>query len=185
MYLGQILLLQEREHNIKLIIGVERGYETQYIPIRTKNKMMLHGLKERDKVAFTGIVIRRDKKSVFELESIIQKDFESCNVCDLPKTSTRCISKHDKEAQRLQGQWTIVHKIENETCIKIFFDKANFVFAAVATPAHWFHHIFKNLLIGDEVELEGWRYKTRTSLRYLKDVRYENLAPPRSYSANV
>lgn len=164
------MLLQEREQNTKLIIGVERGYETRYLPIRAKNKLMVEGLALHDLVAFTGVVVQRNKKSTFELESIIQKDFESCNVCDLPLTSTTCLSKHSKEAQRLQGQWSVVHKIENGTCIKIFFDKANYVFAAVSTPAHWFHDIFKELLVGDDVELVGWRYKTKTSLRYLKRI---------------
>ena len=78
--------------------------------------------------------------------------------------------KHDKEAQRLAGTWRVVHTIEKDNLIKVFFDKNNFVFAAVARPTDWYYDTFKLLKDDNIVEVEGWRYKSRTTLRYLKIV---------------
>ena len=171
MYLGRIIRLQLRDEYIKATIGAEVGYETKYVIVRTPNKLMFDGLEERDQVIYTGYNIQKDNKIIFKLESIIKRNFEACAECELPKTAKKCLLNHSKkEAQKLDGTWKVVHKIVNDSTIKIFFDKCNFVFAGVATPQHWYHDIFNDLAVGEMVEVEGWRYKAKTSLRYLKRV---------------
>ena len=170
MYLGQIIRLQPRDEYIKAVIGAEVGYETRYVVVRTPNKLLFADLQEGDQVIYTGYNIEKDTKLIFKLDSIAKKSFESCPECNLPKTEKNCMLKHDKEAQKLAGTWKVVHKIEKDNLIKIFFDKSNFVFAAVARPTDWYYDIFKILKNDDIADLEGWRYKSRTTLRYLKIV---------------
>ena len=167
-YLGTIILLEEKDEYTKIVIGAEVGYETKYITARSKVKALFRDLKEGNNVLFTGETVTRNDKTFFNLDSIVKKDFEACDECDLPKTSATCMLTHKKEAQRLSGVWKVVHKIIANNVIKVFFDKCNFVFAAVATHHHWFNNFFKELKEGDYVELEGWRYLNKTSLRYLK-----------------
>ena len=170
MFLGQIIRMQIRDEYIKAVIGAEVGYETRYVVTRTSNKGLLNGLKEGDRVIYTGFNIEKDGRYCFKLESIVKKAFESCPECDLPLIMEKCMIKHDKEAQRLAGTWKVIHKIEKDNLIKVFFDKNNFVFAAVARPFDWYYDTFKILKDDDIVEVEGWRYRSRTTLRYLKVV---------------
>ena len=169
MFLGQVVRLQTRDEYIKAVIATEVGYETRYIVARTPHKIF-NDLKEGDQVLFTGFNIEKDGKYFFKLESIVKKAFESCPECDLPKVAEECVLKHDKEAQRLTGMWKVVHTIKKDNLIKVFFDKSNFVFAAIARPADWFYDIFQELKDENIVEVEGWKYKSRTNLRYFKIV---------------
>ena len=170
MFLGEIIRLQTRNEYIKAVIATEIGYETKYFVTRTPNKSLFTDFNEGDQVLLTGYNIEKDGKFFFKLESIVKRAFESCPECDLPKVAEQCILKHEKEAQRLTGTWKVVHKIDKDNLIKVFFDKSNFVFAAVARPTDWFYDIFQELKDENIVEVKGWKYKSRTTLRYLKIV---------------
>ena len=169
MFLGRIIRLQTRDEYIKAVIAAEVGYETRYLVIRS-SKSLFTDLREGDQVIYTGYNIEKDGKLFFKLETIVKKAFESCPECDIPLVMEQCMMKHDKEAQRLSGMWKVVHIIEKDNLIKVFFDKNNFVFAAVARPTDWYYDTFKILKDDNIVEVEGWRYKSRTTLRYLKIV---------------
>ena len=162
--------MQTRDEYIKAVIGAEVGYETRYVVTRTSNMNLFDGLKEGDQVIYTGYNVEKDGRYCFKLESIIKKAFESCPECDIPLITKKCMIKHDKEAQRLSGMWKVVHTMNKDNLIKVFFDKNNFVFAAVARPTDWYYDTFKELKDDNIVEVEGWRYRSRTTLRYLKIV---------------
>ena len=68
---------------------------------------------------------------------------------------------------QLVGTWRVVHVI-NKVYIKVYFDKCIIL---VARPTDWYYDTFKILKVGNFVEVDGWRYKSRTSLRYFKIVK--------------
>ena len=80
MYLGRILSMQDREGYLKVIIGTEVGYETRYITIRTLLKSKFMDLKEQDQVIYTGYEVETNHKVGFKLESIMKKDFITCEL---------------------------------------------------------------------------------------------------------
>ena len=86
-----------------------------------------------------------------------------------------CIIKHDKEAQKLEGEWNIFHRIQKSGHIKLFFLKGRYQFSTVARPINfttmcWLYEQFKSLNEGDKVKVCGWRYKTKTSINYIEKI---------------
>ena len=90
-----------------------------------------------DKVLFTGHNRLGDGKSDFILDSIKYQEFTSCTTFGLALISYTCMTIHNKEANIFDGEWEIVHKVEREGKIKIFFLKGHFTFAAVAQPKNY------------------------------------------------
>ena len=127
-----------------------------------------------DQVLFSGYYTSKGKDKQFHLETILKHSFAQCSECHLPLTSNKCFIKHDKEAQKLDGGWRVVHKIERGGDIKVFFEKGHFVFAAVATPKLWYHDLFKKLCDNDKVSIEGWRYKQQTSIKTIFKIHENN-----------
>ena len=124
MFQGCVILMSPRENHTKIVIGVETGYKSLYYTARSKDRLMLQGINEKDQVLFTGYFVIKGELEQFTLESIVKYNFNFCLECDIPLTSKSCILFHDKEAQlRLDGTWEIVHKVTKAGCIKIFFEK--------------------------------------------------------------
>ncbi len=169
-YLGQVLKIIEREHYFKVIVAVETGYNTDLYTLRAPFDKMVPDLIVGHNVLFTGHSKQRDGIKQFHLESLIRRDFSSCLKCGYPLTSYVCLIKHDAEAQKMEGDWTIVHKVNSNGHIKLFFEQGHFVFAAVSTPQLWVHERFLDLIEGDAVRLEGWRYKEKTSLKLIEKI---------------
>ena len=115
-------------------------------------------------------------KSIFALESIKFTEYSSCLECGFPMTSPICMIRHDKEAQKLDGDWIIFHRIEKNGYIKLFFQRNRLTFGTVAQPRDfitlsWLYNKFKDLKEGDKVIARGWRYKTRTSLSFIEKIK--------------
>ena len=165
MFLGQLLHIAQRRTYHKLTIGVETGYNIDLYTIRVRNYLMIKDLYVGDQVLFSGFYISKGRYSEFHLETIVKHTFRECSECNLPLTSNSCLINHDKEAQKLYGEWRVVHKIIREGNIKVFFEKGHYVFAAVATTNHWFRHLFRKLTDNDRVAIEGWRYRQKTSIK--------------------
>ena len=165
MFLGEMLQIVQRRSYHKLTIGVETGYNVNLYTTRVRNYVMIKDLHVGDQVLFSGFNITSGRYNEFNLETILKHSFRECLECHLPLTTTTCLILHDKEAQKLYGEWKVIHKIIREGNVKVFLEKGRYVFAAVATPHHWFHHIFKKLKDNDKVIIEGWRYKQKTSIK--------------------
>ena len=169
-YLGQVLKIDERERYFKVIAAVETGYNTDVYTLRVPFDKMAPDLIEGHKILFTGHSKQRDGIKQFYLESLARRDFSSCLKCGLPLTSYMCFIKHDVEAQSFDGNWTIVHKVDSNGHVKLFFEQGHFVFAAVSTPQLWVHERFLDLEVGDTARLEGWRYRQKTSLKFIEKI---------------
>jgi hypothetical protein len=168
IYFAQVLEIVKRASHYKIVVGVNIGYGIDCHTLCVDADKLADGLEIGDKILFTGYRKSRDGIEQFYTESIFKRSFASCEECGLPLTSETCLLKHDKEAQKLIGQWKIVHKIESRGCIKLFFEKGHYVFATVAAPNQWIYPTFQKLVVDNQVELEGWRYKQCTSLIFIK-----------------
>ena len=171
IFLGQVLQISKRDSHHKIVAGVECGYHVDNYTIRANDDKMIDDLQVGDKILFTGRFSSRDGIEQFYLESLMRRDFESCSICGLPLTSDTCLLSHNEEAQRLDGQWKVVHKVDSRGCIKLFFEKGHYVFAAVASPRMWIHTKFQELLENDFVTLDGWRYRQNTTLKFISKFR--------------
>ena len=165
--------IDERDNYFKLVAAVETGYNVDVYTLRISLDMMPPDLNIRDKVLFTGRYWKREGIEQFHLQSIKQMSFSSCVKCGYPLTSYICFIKHDQEAQRFDGNWKIVHKIVAQGVVKLFFLQGTFCFAAVSTPKMWIHAKFLELEEDDYVSLEGWRYKRKTSIKFIEKVEDE------------
>ena len=170
IYLGKVLQIAKRTLHHKIIAAVECGYHVDCYTLRVSDLKMIDDLQVGDKILFTGCWLTNDEVKIFKMESIMKRDFLECTECSLPLTSDTCILKHNDEAQKLRGQWKVVHKIQSEDYVKIFFEHVHYVFAAVSFPKLWIHSQFQKLAEGDLVELEGWRYKQRTTIKFVNKV---------------
>ena len=168
IYFGQVLEIVERSTHYKLVAGVQIGYGVNCYILRVTKDNLPAGLEVDDKILFTGKTKSNDGIEQFHTESIFKRTYPSCEECSLPLTSNTCLLKHDQEAQKLTGQWRVVHKIDSRGHIKLFFEKGHFVFAAVAAPNQWILPTFKELVVDDQVELDGWRYRQSTSLMFIR-----------------
>lgn len=165
MFQGELLHKVQKKTYLKLIVGVETGYNVDFYTIRVRDPLTIKDICLSDQVLFSGQYIWKRNISQFQLHFIIKHSFRQCSECDLPLTSNTCVIRHDREAQKLNGEWRVVHKIQRDGNIKVFFEKSHFVFAAVATPEHWYHSLFKKLSNNDNVSISGWRYKQKTSIK--------------------
>lgn len=168
-FLGKVLQIDEREHYFRAVSAVETGYNTDIYILRIPKEKMIDDLGVGHKILFTGARKLRGGVEKFCLESIKRQEFSSCLECGFPLASFTCLIRHDKEAQKFQGTWTIVHKMISPPYIKMFFlQGSNFVFAAVSQPKKWIHEQFQLLEEGDRVKIEGWRYKLKTSIGFIE-----------------
>ena len=173
IFLGQVQQLVERANYNKIVVAVECGYHVDSYTMRIADNTM-PTLKVGDKVIFTGYAMRNSAGlEQFNMETLMKKNFVSCPVCEFPLTSDVCMMKHDKEAQKLIGQWKIVHKVEGKSCIKLFFEQGHYVFATVALPCQWTYSLFQGLNVDDRVNLEGWRYQRHSTLKFIAGMRYQ------------
>ena len=173
IFLGQVQLLVERPNYLKIVVAVECGYHVDCYTLRVVENT-IPTLEVGDKVIFTGYE-RKNSAGLeqFHMETLMKKNFVSCPVCEFPLTSDVCMITHDKEAQKLIGQWKIVHKVEAQGCIKIFFEQGHYVFATVALPSQWTYSTFQELNVDDRVDLEGWRYHHHSTLKFIAGMRYQ------------
>lgn len=164
MFLGVLVQKVQKKTYQKLTIGVETGYNVDFYTLRTRNYTMIENVNVGDKVFFSGHFTNKKHSSSFILRDIGKSEFTQCSDCNLPLTSNTCLMKHDKDAQKLNGEWRVVHKIVRGGNIKVFFKKTHFVFAAVASTKQWYYCVFKKLHDRDSVFINGWRYKNKTSI---------------------
>ena len=144
-FLGKVLQIDEQEHYFRVTTSVETGYNTDIYSLRVSFDKMIPDLIVGHKILFTGRRRKRDDIEKFYLESIRKQDYSSCLECGFPLTSYMCFIKHDKEAQKFQGDWIIVHKMMSPPYIKMFFLQGrNFVFAAVSHPKNGFTKNFSS-----------------------------------------
>ena len=169
-YLGQVLKIDEREHYFKVIVAVETGYNVDVYTLRVPFNKMVPDLIVGHRILFTGQLTQGGGIKQFRLESLVQRNFSSCLKCGFPLTSYICLIKHDAEAQMFDENWTIVHKVNSNGHIKLFFEQGHFVFASVSNPQLWVHERFLELKEGDTVRLVGWRYKQKTSLKFIEKI---------------
>ena len=173
IFLGQVQQLVERQNYHKIVVAVECGYHVDCYTLRVAENT-IPKLEVGDKVIFTGYAAKNSAgMEQFHMETLIKRDFASCPVCEFPLTSNVCLLKHDKEAQKLIGQWKIVHKVQAKGCIKLFFEQGHYVFAAVALPSQWTYSTFQELHVDDQVKLEGWRFQQHTTLKFIAGMRYQ------------
>ena len=175
IFLGRILQVDDRDEYYKTAIGVETGYTTDVYIIRISHNKIERRPAINDQVVFTGVEGRSVDKSIFALESIKFTEYSSCLECGFPMNSPICMIRHDKEAQKLDGDWIIFHRIEKNGYIKLFFQRNRLTFGTVAQPRDfitlsWLYNKFKDLKEGDKVIVRGWRYKTRTSLSFIEKI---------------
>lgn len=176
MFLGQLIQKTYKDTYVKLIVGVETGYNVNIYTLRTRNHLSVENIDVDDQVLFAGRYISKGQARQYQLHFIMKHTFRLCPECCIPLTSDLCFIKHDKEAQKLEGEWRVVHKIFRGDDFKVFFEKEHFVFAAVASPKHWYFKLFRNLKENDIVSIRGWRYKQRTSFTSIKKAHiYENI----------
>ena len=173
IFLGQVQRLVDRTNYHKIVVAVECGYHVDCYTLRVAENM-IPKLEVGDKVIFTGYVTKNSAGlEQFQMETLMKKNFVSCPVCEFPLTSDVCLLTHDKEAQKLIGQWKIVHKVQAKGCIKLFFEQGHYVFATVALPSQWSYLVFQELNVDDRVNLEGWRYQRHSTLKFIADMRYQ------------
>jgi len=170
IYFGQVLEIIKHETYYRIVVGTQIGYGVECYTLRVTENIFPDGLKVDDKILFTGKTKSKDGIEQFQTESIFKRAYQSCKECSLPLTSEKCFLKHDEEAQKLTGRWRVVHKIESKGNFKLFFEKGHYVFATVAIPSQWIFATFKELVINDYVELEGWRYRQSTSLMFIRKI---------------
>ena len=170
IYFGQVLQINKRETYYKLVAGVQIGYGVNCYTLRVTEDNLPVDLEVNDKILFTGKSKSKDGIEQFHTQSIFKRAYPSCEECSLPLTSERCLLKHNAEAQKLSGQWRVVHKIESTGHIKLFFEKGHYVFAACASSNQWIHPTFQELTVDDQVELDGWRYRQSTSLMFIRKI---------------
>ena len=167
IFLGQVQQLVERSNYLKIVVAVECGYHVDCYVLRVAENT-IPKLEVGDKIIFTGYSTKNSAGlEKFHMETLIKQNFVSCPVCEFPLTSDVCLLSHDKEAQKLSGQWKIVHKVQAEGCIKLFFEQGRYVFAAVTSSTQWAYSTFQELKVDDQVKLEGWRYQQRTTLKFI------------------
>ena len=165
MFLGVLVHKVRKSSYLKIIVAVETGYNVDLYTIRTRNYDIIEGIETGDQVLFSGEFKINNNSSYFILHYILKHSFSECPECSFPLTSNTCLINHDKEAQKLEGEWRVVHKRVQHGVIKVFFERANFVFAAVSLKKHWYNRIFKNLRNGDYIDIKGWRYKKKTTIK--------------------
>ena len=167
--------IEDRESYFKVVAAVETGYNVDVYILRVSFNMMPADLATRQKVLFTGQYKKREGIEQFQLESLKPINFSSCLKCGYPLTSYICFIKHDQEAQKFEGNWKIVHKIAAQGVVKLYFLQGTFCFAAVSKPGMWIHSKFLQLEEEDYVTLAGWRYKRKTSIKFIEKVEDEYL----------
>ena len=176
MFLGQLLHREQKKTYYKLIVGVETGYNVDFYTIRIRNYHNVKELCVGDQILFSGQYVTKRNLRQFQLHFITVHPFRQCSECLIPLTSNECFIKHDKEAQKLNGEWKVVHKFQRDGNINVFFEKDHFVFAAVATPSHWFYELFIKFADNDNVIVDGWRYKDKTCIKIVSvNNAYENI----------
>lgn len=174
MFLGQLLHKIHKKTYVKLFVGVESGYNTDTYVLRVRNLLVIKNILVGDQVLFAGQYISKKNIRQFQFHFIMKYGFSQCSECLIPLSSNVCFIKHDKEAQKLEGEWKVVHKVKRDRNIKVFFEKGHYVFAAVTTPKHWYYRIFRNLKDTDKVLIEGWRYRQKTSIKSIVSLKYVN-----------
>ena len=171
--MGQLLQRVELENHSRIVLSNEEGYTVRCYILRVSVNDpkidVIDKLTIGSKVVFTG-EWRGDKETMddFRFDSIAEREFVSCPTCAHPMVDDCCVVRHDKEARKLTGTWKVIHKRHIGRFVKIFFEKGHFVFGAVSCSKLWFHQEFKDLIENDIVELEGWRYQTSTTLKYVR-----------------
>ena len=173
IFLGQVQHLVERPNYLKIVVAVECGYHVDCYTFRVAENT-IPTLEVGDKVIFTGYAANNSAGlEQFKMETLVKRNFVSCPVCEFPLTSDVCLITHDKEAQKLIGQWKIVHKVVAKSGIKLFFEQGHYVFATVALPSQWTYSVFQELHVDDRVYLEGWRYQRHANLKFIAGMRYQ------------
>ena len=129
-FLGRMLQVDDNEYYYKVAIGVETGYNTDVYSMSIPHTMLKVKPVAGDKVAFTGRRAMGDGRTKFLLDSIKYQEFTSCITCGFPLNSLTCVIRHDKEAQKFDGEWEIVHKMERSGNIKMFFLKKTLYFCS-------------------------------------------------------
>lgn len=168
MFQGRVLSITKRHNSCKLILGVEIGRETVIYSCRTRLPL---DLKEDVQVVFTGYELTHRGKRVFVLQSISKQAFKTCRYCELPLTTDFC--DHSSNGKKISGHWKVVHKSTAHGVISLFFTNepvGSFVFGADADDTRWNYELLSTLTVGDIVELKGWRYINRSTLRYIKKI---------------
>ena len=173
MFLGEMLKVGEDEDYYDVAIAVETGYNTDIYSIRFPSRMLTVKPSPGNKVLFTGYHAMGDGMSKFILKTIKYQEFTSCIRCGLALTYYCCLTKHDNKAQKFEGEWQIVQKMEREGNIKMYFLRGRESFAAVAQPKNyvclrWLFARFSKLQEGDRVRLQAWRYKQRTTISFIE-----------------
>ena len=165
MLFGEVVRFLQKKGYTKLVLGVETGYNVDIYTTRTRKSIPAFGTGQM--VTFSGhdADATHNNKSYFILDEIKIYEFRQCVICLAPQFSNKCNVKHSKEPKHLKGVWSVVYKIERTGGIKVYFDQDNFVFAAVALPDHFYFKLFKSFMKESVVELEGWRYNQKTSIK--------------------
>ena len=178
MYFGEVVKKSEKTLYTKVVIAVETGYHTRMFIIRTKKLKLTKPVYVGDRVIFSGSNIAGS----FVLESLQKHAFRSCDKCGLNLSTRKCIIKHDKEAQKVEGIWQVLDIIASDNGIKAFFGVEDYVIAAVALNKCWYYSVFEDLIKGDMVRLKGWRYRNITTLSSIyREVTYEVMQKQQDY----
>ena len=170
--MGQLMQKVERERYTRIVVAVEAGYLVRCFTLRASiddpKIQVIDELNVGDKVLFTGELREDGNTDTLRFDSIVKSDFVSCSVCGIAMVTNYCVSHHDEEAIKLDGNWKIIHVTKLGHFIKLWFEKSGYIFGAASCSTFWFHPTIRELCEGDFVDLEGWKYKNSTSLKYVR-----------------
>ena len=169
--MGQVLWQHMRPSSTHIVIGVEIGYLVRcfkfIVDATDPNIDAVDELKVGDKVMFNGELRGHESLDNLQFDSISKIDFESCQKCGIALISDTCPMLHDEEAKKLKGIWNVLHTTRIGRITKVLFEKDNTVLGFDSCSKLWYHRTVKELQAGDEVKLQGWKYKGSTTLKYV------------------
>ena len=138
MLLGKIYKIDEYDGCCNAIVIVEAGFQSDVYVLRVPLGRLHEKLVVGSSVLFTGRSVRRDEFKYVTVDTIIRQEFKSCEICKLPLTSENCFLNHDREVERLEGHWRLIHKEYSRGYLKTFFQKELFVLPTKMSCNSWF-----------------------------------------------
>lgn len=170
MLLGKIYKIDEYDGCCNAIVIVEAGFQSDVYVLRVPLGRLHEKLVVGSSVLFTGRSVRRDEFKYVTVDTIIRQEFKSCEICKLPLTSENCFLNHDREVERLEGHWRLIHKEYSRGYLKTFFQKELFVLPTKMSCNSWLYDVFDDINQGDLVSLAGWRSKKDITLVFCRKV---------------
>ena len=167
---GVICDITEREKYTKMVVAVESGYESKIYLFRVDPEKLQETFRVGACVLLCGKYSMRDNCKRFILDSIVNFEFRSCELCKLPLSSERCFMDHNKEIVRVTGQWEILQKIYTRGNIELFLHRDGLVFSVSVSNNSWLYPVVGDICRGDFVIIDGWRQREKSKLIFCRKI---------------